>query len=99
MAPMGTENKILRVQIHRLPHGRGFLACAQVCRPFVIIGDALIDSLFFNGVQHVLEFTDQQHIMVDPHQAVLAIELQFFIEIAYILIHRNGGNPDGILLP
>ena len=96
---MGAKNEIIRGQRQRLSHHCCFLPNREVGRPFVVVADPLIDSLFFDAVEHRLEFTDVSHVAVEAHQRGCPILGNLRRWVGDILVKRNFGRAQTVRTP
>ena len=68
VAAMGAEDEVIGSQVIGHAHRRRLLADGEVGRPLVLVGNALVDTLVLDPVQHGFEFADEDHVAVDAHQ-------------------------------
>ncbi len=96
---VGTEDLVIRVEDHRLSDRGAFLTGGEVGRTEVLVGDSLVHSFFLDHVEHRLELANQEHIVIDANQALLAIGLELFLHIAHIVVDGDFRQHKGVFLP
>ena len=82
---------VIRTQQEALTHCGGLLPDGQMGRSQVIVLDALVDALRLDLLQHILELPDEKHVLVDPHQGLGAVGLEFLFGGSGVLVERNLG--------
>ena len=80
---------ILGPQQKGLPYRSGLLSNRQVSRPFVVVLDALIDTLSLDLLQHCLEFPDKEHVLINSHERISTVGLEFLLGRSSVLVERN----------
>ena len=94
VAAVRAEDEVLGVQVQALADRRRFLPDGQVRRPLVVVLDALVLPLGLDRGQHGLELADEQHVLVDLGEALLAVLFFLFLGVRHVLVHQQGGKLD-----
>ena len=68
---------------------RSLLPDGQVGRPLVVVLDALINALSLDLLQHVLEFTNEKHVLINSHKRFGPVGFQLLLRRSGVLVKWN----------
>ena len=89
MRAVRTENMVVRTKQKSLTDRCGFLPDGQVRGALVIVFDSLIDSLRLDFLQHILELSNEKHILINTNESFGPVTFQLILNGSGILVKRN----------
>ena len=89
VASVGTEDKVVNVQVHALTDSGRLLSHGKVGGSLVVVFNAVPSTLGLEGIQHSLKLTDGHHVVQGALEPVGTIGGKLLLKVALVLVYGN----------